>query len=282
MNERAANTTGEFHGPATTGATDLPTPLQRRARRRVAGAILWTGTMFVCWTVGALPAAVTRKSAHRWRAWILRGWARGVARALHLHIEVRGTPPRRPFFLVCNHLSYLDIVTLASQIGGIFVAKAELATWPALGFLSRAMGTIFIDRSSKRDALRTLARIGHTMDAGGGVVIFPEGTSSAGDEVMPFKPALLEWAAREAFPVTVASLTYATDPPDPPAYLAVCWWGDMTFTPHLTAMASLRRIRATITFQPASIQDRDRRSLAGKLRAAVAETFVPTAPRERP
>jgi len=188
--------------------------------------------------------------------------------------------PQPPFFLVSNHLSYLDIVVFAAQTPCRFVAKREVGAWPGVGLLARIMATIFIDRTVRRDALRALAQVDRAMQEGDGIVLFAEATSTAGRSVLPFRPALLEWAARTGQPVHYASVSYRTPDRCPPAHLAVCWWGDMPFGRHLAALARLPRIDASLHFGPAPIAERDRKQLAGRLHEAVLAQFVPVVTQE--
>jgi 1-acyl-sn-glycerol-3-phosphate acyltransferase len=164
---------------------------------------------------------------------------------------------------------------LAAELGPVFVAKSEVEDWPVLGVLARSIGTIFVDRRVKRDSLRALDRIDRAIAAGRSVVLFAEGTSSRGAEVGPMKPALLEWAARRRYPVRYASLSYRTETGDPPADLAVCWWGDMTFLDHLAGLCRLNRFHATVRFGEEALEDDDRTRLAERLRYAVAQQFTP-------
>jgi 1-acyl-sn-glycerol-3-phosphate acyltransferase len=183
--------------------------------------------------------------------------------------------PKAPFFLVSNHLSYLDIVVYAAGMPCRFVAKQEVRSWPVVGFLAWAGGTIFIDRAMKRDAVRVLDDLGRAVQAGDGVVVFAEATSTPGYTVLPFRPALLEWAARTGYPVHYASIEYRTPESSPPAHLSVCWWGDMTFGRHLAALSRLPRIEATIRYGETPIAERDRKHLAERLQRAVAAQFTP-------
>jgi 1-acyl-sn-glycerol-3-phosphate acyltransferase len=212
---------------------------------------------------------------HAVRRWVFPRWARGVGRLLGLRIVVEGTVPREPFFLVSNHLGYLDIVTYAAVMPARFVAKREVRDWPGVGPLAAAMGTIFIDRTSKRDAVRVLDALAGAVAAGDGVVVFAEATSSAGQQVLPFRPALFEWAARTGQPVHHASVGYRTPAPSIPAHLSVCWWGDMAFGRHLVALCRLPRIEATVRFGEAPIAERDRKRLADRLHQAVSARFTP-------
>jgi 1-acyl-sn-glycerol-3-phosphate acyltransferase len=176
---------------------------------------------------------------------------------------------------VSNHLSYLDILVLGARLGPTFISKHEIADWPVLGHLARATGTIFVNRERKRDAVRVLDAIDRAVSRGGGVVLFPEGTSHKGDRVYPFKPALLEWAAQRGYPVHAASLRYATGDPAHPATDVVCWWGDATFGPHALRLLTLPRVHATIAFAREPVVERDRGALALRLHRVMEDRFTP-------
>jgi 1-acyl-sn-glycerol-3-phosphate acyltransferase len=195
-----------------------------------------------------------------------------------MRVTVHGPAPASPFFLVTNHLSYVDIVLLFGQVDAVFVAKHQLQGWPVVGYLTRLVGTIFIDRERRRDAKRVLEAIDRRIAEGDAVVVFPEGTSSEGVEVRPLKPALFEWAAQRGHPVHVATIHYATDPGHPPARDAVCWWGAMTFLPHLLDLCRLPGFRATLHFGPTPITGTDRATLATRARDAIAANLVPHRP----
>ncbi len=253
----------------------------RRAALRLAGLGLWTGTGLMVWAAGRLLLLPLPARYRRFRRWIFRAWSRGACRLLGVEVRARGAPPEPPFFLVSNHLSYLDIAVIGSLVPCRFVAKREVGAWPGVGVLARTVGTIFIDRAVRRDAVRVLERMDRAMREGDGVVLFAEATSTAGHSVLPFRPALLEWAARTAHPVHYASVSYRTPGEAPPAHLAVCWWGDMTFGRHLMALARLPRVEASVHFGPAPIAARDRKQLAGRLHQAVQAQFIPVVDRER-
>ncbi|TFG51288.1 MAG: 1-acyl-sn-glycerol-3-phosphate acyltransferase [Gemmatimonadales bacterium] len=224
---------------------------------------------------GLLLAAPFPGVRSRGRRGMLGLWSRGVCRLLRVRIRVEGAIPPRPFLLVSNHLGYLDIPVLAAAAPSRFVAKSEVREWPGIGNLARAAGTIFVNRRSPRDALRTTEALGAAIADGESVIIFAEATSSPGERVLPFRPALLEWAARTAYPVHYASLHYRTPPGGPPAHEAVCWWGDMTFMGHLPGLARLPWIEATVRFGASPVQEGERRALAARLHRAVADQFTP-------
>ena len=209
-----------------------------------------------------------------WRQVIFGAWTRSFVKISHMHIEVFGTPPKPPFFLVCNHLSYADIGALRVTAKGVFVAKSEINQWFLAGRICRDMGTIFIDRSNRRDIPRAGEEIIERLDQGEGVIVFPEGTSTKGEEVLPFNSSFLEFAARSGAPVSYASISYRTPDSEPPASLTACWWEDITFFAHLWRLFKVREYTATINFGDEPVINPDRKLLAAELRDRVAEKFV--------
>ncbi len=209
-----------------------------------------------------------RNSAFRW-------WGRQTGRLMGMKVNLEGQPPTGQFFLVANHVSYVDIILLAAYIDCAFVAKADLRGWPLLGWAFDNADTIFVDRGRKRDLLRAMQHVRSRLDRGLGVMIFPEGTSSKGDQVLRLKPSLLEIAAEAGKPVHYATLSYRTRQGAPPAHEAICWWDDTPFVTHLLRLLNLRSFDATLKFGTQPIAANDRKTLAEQLRSAMAEQFTP-------
>lgn len=207
---------------------------------------------------------------------LARRWARRVARSLGFRILVEGEPPEEPVAIVANHLGYLDVVALWCVVPGTFVARADVADWPVVGRASRALGTLFIDRARKRDLLRVLPELGGVLAAGRNAIFFPEATSTAGAEVLPFRSPLFEAVVRRGVPVVGVALNYETPPGSPAASNAVCWWGDMTFVDHFVALLALPQIVVRIRFAEAIPPATDRKALCRDARDAVVKNFVPT------
>lgn len=254
-------------------------PEQRLARgarllRRALELVLWTGVLFAGWVLGA-PLALALGRLPAWRAAVQRFWSRGLCRILGLRLSVVGAPPRGSFLLVSNHLSYLDVIVLGGLMPCAFVAKAEIARWPVIGFLARAMGTLFVERENRRALGELNQRLAARLARGETLVLFPEGTSSAGERVLPFRAALLEPAAALGLPVRYAVLRYATPPGERPPAEVVCWWGDMTFLAHALELLRLEFIEAGVQFGSEPVRAPDRKALAARLQRAVEERFVP-------
>jgi 1-acyl-sn-glycerol-3-phosphate acyltransferase len=210
-----------------------------------------------------------------WRQMAFQSWARAFARIAGMKIEVVGKPPQPPFFLVSNHLSYVDIPTLRAVTNGVFVAKGEIAGWFLAGKIVSDMGTIFINRQSRRDIPRAGRKIIERLNAGEGVIVFPEGTSTKGESVQPFNSSFLEFAAQTDLPVSYASISYQTPDGELRASDAVCWWEDISFGAHLWRLFQVREFKAIINFGDDPVQNPNRKELARKLQEKVRENFIP-------
>lgn len=162
----------------------------------------------------------------------------------------------RPTLFVSNHTSYLDIPVLGAILPASFVAKTEVAKWPGFGILAKLQRTVFVDRRRgtthhQRDDLQA------RLDAGGNLILFPEGTSNDGNRVLPFRSALLSVAERQiagqALPVQPVSVSYTSLNGLPLGHSLrplLAWYGDMTLGSHLWAFCRLGRVRVVVEFHP--------------------------------
>ncbi len=210
-----------------------------------------------------------------WRQLIFRIWSSWFVRLSRMEIEVIGDKPNPPFFLVSNHLSYTDIPVLRSVVESVFVAKADLERWFVAGKIFRDMGMIFIDRENRRDIPRAGAKILDKLHDGEGIIVFPEGTSTKGEEVLPFNSSFFEFAAKTDLPIHYASINYQVENGKSKASDSICWWDDTSFIEHLWRFFQLKNSRVIIVFGSESIVDPDRKKLAKKLWNQVNEKFIP-------
>lgn len=187
--------------------------------------------------------------------------ARRMLAVLDIEVRTSGSPPTAGF-LVSNHLSYLDILVLGAAAPCVFVAKREVKGWPVFGWLAMLAGTLFVDRTRRSDVGRVNDELRRAVGERTVLVLFPEGTSSDGRQVLPFKSSLLEVAAAGG-PVTVAALGYDTPGADPGQ--VACYWGDMVFLPHLWTCLGQSRIAARVRFRQVSDPAADRKLLARQL-----------------
>lgn len=234
------------------------------------GVVLWTGVVVAEWTIGSL--FISREPARRnaWRSRTTRRWARGLLRVMGARIDITGTRPAPPFCLVSNHVSYLDVLVYYSLLPARFVAKAEVKDWPAVGWLARTYGTLFIDRARPRDLVRVLAQMREAAQEGDAVVFFPEGTTSRGADLLPFRAPLLEIAARLRVPVAYAAIAYHSEPSAPPAVQTLAWWGAMPFTAHFLGVLALKRFTVRVRFGDEMLTATDRKALAAQAQTRVA------------
>lgn len=207
-----------------------------------------------------------------------RGWpiqhviqtrfCRAVCAAIGIRVTPIGAlPASAPRFVVANHVSWTDIIALASLYPLTFLAKSEVATWPVLGFLARLQGTVFVPRGSRKDIPRVNAALCAALDAGRDLVVFPEGTSSDGAAVLPFKPAHFD-ALQGYEGATIAPVAIRYTDGDKP--IDVGWYGDMTFLPHLWSLMTQRGVECRIAFGAAiALQGKDRKALAAEAEAQV-------------
>jgi 1-acyl-sn-glycerol-3-phosphate acyltransferase len=251
-----------------------------RAVIKIIAAGLWTGILCLIWAIGSVGTLLFPRARVRWRHRVVRIWARALCRILRLRISVTGTPPRAPFFLVANHLTYMDILLLYTRVDGVFIAKRDMRHWPVLGPLANLFSTIWVNREVRRDAVRVLDVIDESIARGDGVILFAEGTTSAGNALLPMRPALFDWAAREQYPVHYVALGYRTDP-GVPAHLVVGWWGDMPFLSHVWDFCRLTAVEALLYFGEEPIIAPTRGELAARVEQAISACFIPMVTTER-
>lgn len=202
-------------------------------------------------------------------------WSRWNCRILGLRVDVTGTPPRGRYVLVANHLSYLDIWVLQGLCPSVFVAKREIAAWPGFGWVARLAGVLFVDRQKRGDVVRVGRQMTDRLEAGFPLTLFPEGRATAGEEVLPFGPSLLEPAASTGTECYGATLSYDTSDPSIVPGPHICWYDSAPFYPHFIRLASARDLRASVRFTSEPVRSADRKELARQLRDAVAENFTP-------
>jgi len=187
-------------------------------------------------------------------------------RVLRLEIESTGPCPRDGL-LVSNHLSYLDILVLSTLTPAVFVSKSEVRTWPVFGWFARMAGTIFLERTQRADVARISEEIGAVLANGHLVVLFPEGTSSNGRQVLPFRSSLLEPLNGQKHLLSIACIGYEV--PDGSAENDACYWGDMTILPHLVRVMTKEKIRVRVQFSRVERGTDNRKELARRLHAEV-------------
>lgn len=169
-----------------------------------------------------------------------------------IHEEIKDLKNTR-FFIVSNHQSYLDIIIIASKFQTLFVAKKDVQSWPILGWLASLGGTLYIDRKAFRGAKNSIRSIEKALKNRICVNIFPEGTSSNGETIFPFKPALFNAAFAAQCIILPITLNYEAIDNLPVCKSnrdLVCWYGNMTFANHFWKVLRLDSIEVSILVHP--------------------------------
>lgn len=214
------------------------------------------GVSMVLWTLLVVPIqAVLIRLPGRGKVLVARLYWRVVTRLLGLHLRVIGKRVRseRPVVFIANHSSWLDIATLGGLLDACFISKAEVGRWPGIGLVARLGRTVFVSRRAgetarERDEMR--ARLA----GGDNLVLFPEGTSSDGSRVLPFRSAFFSIVEGQAPPlVQPVSVVYdrlGWLPTGKAARPIFAWYGGMDLAPHFWRLAQQRGLRATVMFHP--------------------------------
>ncbi len=217
------------------------------------------------------PLARRRGQALHWP--LIHWWHRRVLRILGVQLRVHGRPALGPVLMVANHVSWLDIPTIGSQAPVVFLSKAEVGQWWLVGRLARRAGTLFIERGDRRHgSAGAIRRIAASLQAGRSVILFPEATTTDGEDVRRFHARLFQAAIDAGAAVQPVALRYPGDEGVDPR---IPFIDDDTLADSLRRMLPARRLRAEIHFlepiETAGSDSRDALAAAAhqRVRAAV-------------
>lgn len=211
---------------------------------------------------------------------LIQAWMRALNRVIGLRVWNLCQPLPAPTLIVANHISWLDVPALASVLPMTFVAKADVRQWLLLGRLAGLAGTQFLDRASLAAVRPLLDGVAARLRAGRSCAVFPEGTSTAGDQLRPFFPALFQAAIDAGCPVQPVAIEYGHgSDPDPLAPFV----GGQTFAAHLWALLGRPHTDVTLSFlAPIDARGSDRRSLSRRAHASIDQwLFTDPAPLRR-
>lgn len=206
-------------------------------------------------------------------------WHGFMCRVFGMHVEYEGElQTSRPTLYVANHTSYLDVFVLGAKLPGAFVAKSEVASWPVFGKLARLQNTLFLERKSQRAASQ-IEQVRHHLNAQSNIILFPEGTSTSGTWVAPFRSSLFAAAeGGDIQPVSVAYLDYDGNAMDQAQRDHYAWYlpdpsvpvPNTPFATHFFNALGLRQSRVKITFhQPITMQSGERKQVSAQCELAV-------------
>ena len=201
----------------------------------------------------------------------VQAWACLMLERMGVELQVSGTPPARgPLLLVANHISWLDIVVMHAARHCRFVAKSEVRHWPLVGTLATGGGTLYIERASRRDALRVVHHMAQALKDGDIVAVFPEGTTGDGASLLPFHANLIQAAISAHAPVQPVALQFIDGRTGAPSH-AMSYIGDESLVGSVWRTLSARQVRAVVSFGvPQQADGRDRRAWAKDLHATIA------------
>jgi 1-acyl-sn-glycerol-3-phosphate acyltransferase len=201
-------------------------------------------------------------------------WARLGAFCLGVRVRREGELPPPGSLVVANHQGYVDIVTIGSLFPCIFVARHDMRGWPLFGQLAASGATIFLNRERKRAGARGVAQVREALRAGATVIAFPEGTSTDGTGLLPFRTGVFQAAVDAQAPVVPAAITYLSldgAPLDAHNRHLVGWFRGEPFLRHLLSLGGHRRVEALVRLgKPLQPPHGDRRTLAQRAEEAVA------------
>jgi 1-acyl-sn-glycerol-3-phosphate acyltransferase len=197
----------------------------------------------------------------------LRWWARGLLAALGVRVTVQGQAAlHSPAFIVANHVSWLDVIALAATQPAVFVCKSEIAAWPGIGWLLKRIGTVFIRRGSFRDVWRVNMQLRARFAELKNVAVFPEGTTSMGDDVLVFRPALFQPAVDRGVPIQPVAIAYSSQ--------AAAYVGETSFLQSLLAICAARSLEMHVALLPPLASGLTRRQAATQARSVIRERLA--------
>jgi 1-acyl-sn-glycerol-3-phosphate acyltransferase len=245
-----------------------------RARAVARLAVFAVGSwLVVARAIGAVlspfPRRWPRTAPHNAR------WARLGQRCLGIRVRRSGALPPPGSLVVSNHLGYADVVTIGGLFPCVFAARHDMRRWTMLGALAASGGTIFINRQLKRAGARGVARVAAALSAGATVLAFPEGTSTSGADLLPFRSGIFQAAVEAQVPVVPTAVRYLEldgGPITAQNLDVVAWFRGESFIGHVLRLASHRYVVAEVRFgEPIRPPHADRRSAAAAAESAVRE-----------
>jgi 1-acyl-sn-glycerol-3-phosphate acyltransferase len=209
-----------------------------------------------------------RSKSFKVRANWFHSWAKVFLWIINGNVVVKGKVPTGGV-VVSNHLSYADIIVLGSIFPMVIVSKSEVASWPVIGPLTQCAGTLFIRRASKADVVRIGNEMAEVVNNGVPLTLFPEGTTSTGETILPFHSSLLAPVEKHGFPVCPAWIHYTVV--DGTMEKDICYVGDDTFFPHSLKMMTKPGFEAFVGFGEVAAGITDRKELARELHSRVSQ-----------
>lgn len=208
---------------------------------------------------------ISQQTKHR----LIRWWCKGLLSRFGFEIRVFGEIPAfdsKGILFVANHISWADIHAINSVLPLRFIAKLELSGWPVFGYLIRQSGTLFVDRTRRKDAARIVEMAADSLSAGDNVGLFPEGTTTEGDVVLPFKSSLIQAAISANATIQPIAIRYPL--PDGRINTKVAYAGDTTMGESMLSVLNMKKPIVELHFLP-PFQTHDRQTAANTAYEAI-------------
>lgn len=218
----------------------------------------------------ALPFATPRQ-----RDLIIRHWTRGLLACFNIRVKVHGEPPNwetHSTLFVANHVSWVDIHALNSLRPIRFIAKSEIRSWPVFGWFAAKANTLFIERGKRQEAAKLVDTVVQSLRNGDCMCYFPEGTTTEGTELKPFKGSLIQSVIDANTPLWPFTIQYpdATGKPN----IAMAFAGETTLLESIWTITGQRAPEVHLTFlTKLDVVGKDRRQLTEEARAQIAESL---------
>ncbi len=261
--------------PPQTGSSAPARASASRAAVRVALICVVTTAYYWAFLIHRLAAADKVRRYEAALYWSQK-WAQAFGRIASLQVVVRGSPPPAGTLLCPNHLGYADVLAIAASTRCFFVSRADAADWPLVGPLVRSSEQILVSRKRDRGLGATAKQMADRLAAGLSVCVFLEGTSTGGDTILPFLPALLQPAIDCRARVAPVALRWSS--PDPAVVVSedVAYWKDHRFPAHFWRLMGLKGTRVEVVFGEAHFPGLDRKRLAARLHQQVNQLWDPS------
>lgn len=222
---------------------------------------------------GFLGVLIMPSATARQRNWIVSHWSRSLLNILNIEVTKQGELPNHDAantMFIGNHISWIDIHALNSVRAVRFIAKSDLKNWPIFGWLAKKCNTLFIEREQKKDAVRVIEEASKSLIHGDCLCYFPEGTTTDGTDLLPFKGSLMQAPINAGSTIWPFAIYYPKD--DGSANIEMAFAGETTLIESIWKIVSLRKPKVTLTFLPKiSPHGHERRGLTITARHSIAQ-----------
>ena len=223
--------------------------------------------LFIAQTVIPWSGFATSTGSREVRNRCVKAWCRLTSRILNLQIQRVGKPGAQAQLWIANHISWIDILALATEHDLVFIAKHEISTWPLLGPIFKGIGTLFIRRGDREATLGMSQRMKMSLEEGISLMLFPEATTTDGRKVRRFASKLFEPAVEVQSQIQPIALRYLGPSEDIAPFI-----GKDTFLAHLIRVLTLKEIQLVISYgDPVHPQSRSKEQLSRSLRHSVID-----------